>query len=109
MSRTTLALPRLVAILALGALAVATGGCFLLGDDAADDDDDTPTECTSNAECVNGEVCAANRCVAEGSIGLGGSCSANRDCATGLFCSPNRPVAMPWRANACSCSTNTAS
>lgn len=89
MSRTTLALPRLVAILALGALAVAAGGCFLIGDDAADDDDDTPTECTSNAECVNGEVCAANRCVAEGSIGLGGSCSANRDCATGLFCSPN--------------------
>ncbi len=88
MSRTTFALPRPVTVIGLVGLALALGGCFLIGDDSPADDDQ-PAECTSNAECAAGDVCAAGRCVAEGSIGLGGTCSANRDCSTGLFCSPN--------------------
>lgn len=67
-------------------LLLCVAGCPK-GDDAASDD--TPTDCTTSADCADGEVCAANRCVAEGSIGLGGMCSANRDCGTGLYCSPN--------------------
>jgi predicted esterase len=67
-------------------VAVALAAC---GGDDGGDDNVTPTPCTTNAECDNGQVCAANRCVAQGSVELGGTCSANRDCATGLFCSPN--------------------
>jgi hypothetical protein len=59
-------------------------GCFWGGDDAGGDD--APAACTVNADCHDGQVCAAGRCVAEGAIGLGGMCSANRDCASGLYC-----------------------
>lgn len=75
-----------VAIALSTVLLVALAGCPK-GDDAVSDD--TPTDCTTTEDCQDGEVCAAGRCVAEGSIGLGGMCSANRDCATGLYCSAN--------------------
>lgn len=68
---------------------VFLSACSLFEGDDTGDDDVTPTACETSADCDNGEVCAADRCVAEGSIGLGGMCSANRDCATGLFCAPN--------------------
>ena len=83
MSRTTFAWPRLVLCLSAVLTLVFLAGCPK-GDDAAADD--TPTDCTGNADCPDGEVCAANRCVVEGSIGLGGMCSASRDCSTGLYC-----------------------
>jgi len=80
----TLASTRLLAL----AAAALLSGCFLFGGDDTSTADDAPTDCATNDEC-DGEVCAAGRCVAEGSIGLGGTCSANRDCATSLFCTPN--------------------
>jgi hypothetical protein len=43
--------------------------------------------CSTNAECTNGNVCAAGTCQAIGSIGVGGQCSATRDCSLGLYCS----------------------
>ncbi len=81
---TTLSL-RLLLIAALATLP----GCFLFGDEDDTAGDDTLTMCDTADECPTGQVCAADRCVDEGSIGLGGNCSANRDCGTALFCSPN--------------------
>ena len=81
---TTLSL-RLLLIASLAALP----GCFLFGDEDDTSGDDTLTMCATADECPTGQVCAADRCVDEGSIGLGGNCSANRDCGTALFCSPN--------------------
>ncbi len=87
MSPTTFASTRLrFAVLAFALCALP--GCFLFGGDDSGAGDDTTNDCANNADCESGDVCAANRCVSEGSIGTGGSCSANRDCSTGLFCSP---------------------
>ncbi len=83
---TTFASTRLLALITAALLSLP--GCFLFGGDDNSAGDDTPIDCNSNEECGD-EVCAAGRCVAEGSIGLGGMCSANRDCATSLFCTPN--------------------
>lgn len=72
---------------AAGALAMILAGCSLFESDNADSPDSgLGATCETGADCGAAFVCSANRCVLEGSVGLGASCWATRDCVPELFC-----------------------
>lgn len=69
------------------AAALALAGCSLFESGGSDSPDSgLGSPCASHADCAAAYVCSADRCVLEGSVGLGGACWATRDCEPDLYC-----------------------